>query len=196
MSFFLLSIQLHECLTLQYVFPTHFFIISENADCLLCLLYLWISSFWIQTYTAGCITNRDHWEHIPINTHQKRCIGGKLHILLKPLGLRHFFHLSGSRCQQDAAWEFSPRSSSSMPKQDFFRGYEVQTAVNEGWKRGNTETGNVLSVLCSNNIVTFSLPGCWKKLPNVIKELGLPLKASYANSFLLSWRRKGKAREN
>lgn len=29
-----------KCLTLQYVIPTHFFIISENADCLLCLLYL------------------------------------------------------------------------------------------------------------------------------------------------------------
>lgn len=150
MSFSLLSTQLHECLPLQHVSPIHFSGISENVDCFLHLFYLWMSSFWMQTSTAGCVTTRitgstSQW------TQQKSCMGEKLYILLKLLTWRHFFHLPSGRCQLDAAGEFSPCSSSSLSEQEYFKGYEVPTAVSEGWKRGGMEPGNVLSVSCGNN---------------------------------------------
>lgn len=137
MSVSLLSTQLLECLPLQHVSPVHFSIISENVDCLLHLLYLWMSSLWMQTSTAGCVTNMDHWEHIPMDT-AKKVHGWKMTHPAQTIRIEAFLSFAQWQMPTRRSWRIQSMQLLLLVWAGIFQG--LWSANNSEWglkKRGH-----------------------------------------------------------
>lgn len=104
-------------------------------------------------------------------------------------GQRHFFDLPSGRCWLDAAGESNPCSYSSLSEQEYFKCYEVPTAVSEGWRRDDMEPRNVLAVSHGNNSRPYSVSRAVRWNISVIKELGLPSKSSCTQGLSFCWLR-------